>query len=462
LLDGIFVKNAQTLKNLKSGLDSIHLPRIFDSKAAPLIRLMHQLEKTQWLPAETMSKHQHKQLVALAKHTDKYSVHFHKRLAAANLTPDDLSTPEGLRKLPVMSRRELQSAEDDIFCSMIPQAHAPVNVHCSSGSTGEPVNVRRTAINNLFYQATNLRENLWQQRDFTGTYAVIRANMPDGIKEMKNWGKPYSWFFKTGPVYLKNVTTDIDEQVEWLRQIDPDYLLTYPNNLTALLQKFEQRGLKLPRLREIRSVAETLSDELRDYARKVFNVEIADTYSSEEVGTIALQCPVSGLYHIMSECLIVEILDEKDNPCWPGQIGRVVVTDLYNFATPLIRYDLNDYAKVSEDCSCGRGLKTLKRIIGRSRNMVLLPDGRKHWLFFGSARYREIAPIRQRQLIQRSRETIEVRLVVDAPLNMEQKKRFTELMHESLGYPFELKFVYFDEKIPRSKSGKYEEFICEV
>jgi len=59
-----------------------------------------------------------------------------------------------------------------------------------------------------------------------------------------------------------------------------------------------------------------------------------------------------------------------------GQVGRVVVTDLHNFATPLIRYDLGDYAEMADTCPCGRGLPALKRIMGRRRNMVRLPDGR--------------------------------------------------------------------------------------
>jgi len=164
----------------------------------------------------------------------------------------------------------------------------------------------------------------------------------------------------------------------------------------------------------------------------------------------------------MSEGLIVEVLDEQGNPCRPGQIGRVVVTDLHNFATPLIRYDLNDYAEVGEACPCGRRLTVLKRIVGRSRNMLLLPDGRRHWPFFGVFRFTEIAPIRQHQLIQRSREKIEVRLVADIPLTAEQEMRLIDLIQKSLGYPFELKLVYFDEKIPRGKGGKFEEFICEV
>jgi phenylacetate-CoA ligase len=423
---------------------------------------MHQLEEIQWLPADVIAKHQHKQLVTLAEHANKHSTNFRARMSAAKLKPMDLSTREGLRKLPVLSRRELQTAKEEIFCTMLPLDHAPLKVHRSTGSTGEPVTVRRTAISALFYQATNLRENLWNQRDFSGTYASIRSHVPEGATEMPNWGEPYAWLFNTGPVYLKPITTDIDQQVAWLKKINPDYLLTYPSNLTALLQDFERRKLTLPRLRQIRSVGETLTDELREYARRIFHVEIADTYSSAEVGTIALQCPESGLYHVMSEGLIVEVLDEQGHPCRPGRIGRVVVTDLHNFATPLIRYDLNDYAEVGEACPCGRGLKVLKRIVGRSQNMLLLPDGRRNWPRFWVFRFTEIAPIRQHQLIQRSREQIEVRLVADVPLTSEQETRLIDLIQNSLGYPFELKLVYFDEKIPRGKGGKFEEFACEI
>jgi phenylacetate-CoA ligase len=455
-------RHTRTLQGLLSGIKGISWPPIFNARSAPLVALMHQLEEIQWLPVEVISKHQHKQLVTLAEHANNYSANFQSRMSAAKLKPTDLSTPEGLRKLPVLSRRELQTSKEKLFCTMLPRAHAPIKVHHSTGSTGEPVTVRRTAISNLFYQATNLRENLWNQRDFSGTYAVIRANLPEGVTEMKNWGEPYSWLFKTGPVYLKPINTDIDQQVDWLKGINPHYLLTYPNNLTALLQEFEQRKLTLPRLRQIHTIGETLTDELREYTRRIFNVEITDTYSSEEVGTIALQCPETGLYHVMSESLIVEVLDEQGNPCRPGQIGRVVATDLHNFATPLIRYDLNDYAEVGEACPCGRGLKVLKRIVGRSRNILLLPDGRRHWPFFGFFRVAEIAPIRQHQLIQRSREMIEVRLVAGSPLTSEQEARLIDLIQDSLGYPFELKLVYFDEKIPRGKGGKFEEFVCEV
>lgn len=451
-----------TLQDLMSGVYGISWPPLVNARTGPLVALLQQLEEIQWLPAEVISGYQHRQLVALAEYGNEYSIHFRARLLSSNLKPTDLSTPEGLRRLPVLSRHEIQTSKEDLFCSMLPQAHAPIKLSHSSGSTGEPVNVRRTAISNLFYHAMTIREHMWHQRDFKGRLAIIRANLPAGVTKMDNWGEPYCSLFNTGPVYVKPITADIDQQLAWLKDVNPESLQTYPTNLSALLQRFERSNIKLPQLRQIRTVGETLKEEVRTTARRVFNVEIADIYSTEEVGTIALQCPESGLYHVMSESLIVEVLDERGESCGPGQIGRVVVTDLHNYATPLIRYDIGDYAEVGDDCPCGRGLKVLKRIVGRSRNMLLLPDGRKIWPLLADHLFNDIVTIRQHQLIQRSRETIEARLVTEIPLTIEQEKRLTGLIHQLLGYPFELKFVYFPETIPGTMGCKFEDFVCEI
>ena len=94
--------------------------------------------------------------------------------------------------------------------------------------------------------------------------------------------------------------------------------------------------------------------------------------------------------------------------------------------------------------------------------MLLLPDGRRHWPLVGAHHFRDIAPIRQYQVIQRNREAIEVRLVSDSYLTQEQETRLKEIIHESLSYPFQLQFVYFSGEIPRGNGGKFEEFICKA
>jgi phenylacetate-CoA ligase len=448
---------------LKSGIDGIAWPPLATGLPASLAALMHQLEDTQWLTPSEITQRQHRQLVSVATHAATHSAHFRSRLKASGIQPAQLATPEALRAIPEMRRRELQSAGDSLFCKQLPKYHTPVEITHTSGSSGETVAVKRTAINSLFWLALTLREHLWHQRDFLGKLAIIRARYPAGKPESRDsWGPPVSLFYDTGTSHAMQITTDVAQQAAWLEQLNPDYLLTYPNNLAALLQHFERRGTKLPQLRQVRSIGETLAPELREITRRVLHVEIADTYSSQEVGTIALQCPESGMYHVMAESLIVEVLDDSGTPCLPGQIGRVVITDLHNFATPLIRYSIGDYAEVGPACPCGRGLPTLKRIVGRERNILLLPDGRRHWPLFGAHRFADIAPIRQYQVIQRSRELLEVRLVSDSLVTQEQEVRLGETIRESLGFPFQLRFVYFPDEIPRGPGGKFEEFICEV
>jgi phenylacetate-CoA ligase len=207
-------------------------------------------------------------------------------------------------------------------------------------------------------------------------------------------------------------------------------------------------------------MGETLSADTREAAAKAFGAQVADMYSSQELGNIALQCPESDVYHVMAENLIVEVLKDDGSACQDGEVGRVVVTDLRNFATPLFRYEIGDYAEVGASCSCGRGLPTLRRVLGRERNLILMPDGNRHWPLVGFQRFRSIAPIVQYQFVQESRTSIKMRLVVERALSAEEEDALRALVQRMLEYPFDLRIIYFDERIPAGAGGKFEEFIC--
>jgi phenylacetate-CoA ligase len=196
----------------------------------------------------------------------------------------------------------------------------------------------------------------------------------------------------------------------------------------------------------------------------VLGVRIVDGYSAQEVGAIALECPESGLYHVHAESLIVEVLNAEGRACAPGETGRVVVTDLHNFATPLIRYELRDSAEVgpAAGCACGRRLPTLTRVLGRQRNMVVLPNGQRHWPLVGLHHYREVAKILQYQLIQHDLENVEMRLVTEAPLDPAAEAHLREIVQQALGHPFAIRFSYVAGELARGAGGKFEEFVCRV
>lgn len=422
-----------------------------------LSRAMQMLEATQWQSSEEITSLQHRKLVVLARHCEAHSPQFCARLQMAGLKADDLSTPGSLARLPVLSRRELQQATD-LFCTAIPQAHLPTYETRTSGSTGEPVLVRRTAYSELDWLATTMREHLWHKRDFLAPFCAIRANISKPTR-LESWGAPAALLRPTGPALGIPITKSIEDQIALIRAFQPKTLLVYPSNLAALTQLCGSDATRIPSLRQILTIGETLSPDVRTLATEVFGAEISDMYSSEEAGNIAIQCPVSDLYHVMAENLIVEILMEDGRPAGNGQTGRVVLTDLNNFATPLIRYEIGDYAQEGSPCSCGRGLPTLKRVLGRERNLILMPDGSRHWPLTGFRKFRTIAPIVQCQMVQEDRARVLLKLVTERTLTAEEESNLIAYVQTSLSYPFEIHLAYFDGKIPAGANGKFEEFI---
>jgi phenylacetate-CoA ligase len=164
----------------------------------------------------------------------------------------------------------------------------------------------------------------------------------------------------------------------------------------------------------------------------------------------------------MAETLIVEVVDESGAPCRAGEIGRVLTTDISNFATPIIRYEIGDYAEVGEAGACGRGLPTLNRILGRTRNHLVLSDGSRRWPFVGMKEYRKVAPVLQYQLVQTSITSLDVNLVVARPLSATEENNLGGVIVKHLGAPLELTFIYHQGQLPRGPGGKFEEFVSRI
>jgi len=214
----------------------------------------------------------------------------------------------------------------------------------------------RTEVTSLVWRAMTMRDHLWHGRDFTTPMAVIRADIKKPVR-LESWGPPTSLLTRTGPSLGLPNATDIGELGQALTQFRPEILIVYPGVLAGLTQHFRAAGPPPFALSHIRTIGETLTAELREDAASFWGAKVEDAYSSQEFGYIALQCPVSGLYHAMAESHLVEVIDAEGESCNEGAIGRVVVTDLCNFATPLIRYEIGDHAEAGGACSCGRGLQ---------------------------------------------------------------------------------------------------------
>ena len=445
---------------LRSTIPHVAWPPLVQGVAALVEAYVARLEVTEWLSPERIEQGQREQLGILAAHCAQHSPAFARRLTAAGLTAADLAQPGGLASLPPLTRRGLQD-RDGLFCAAVPEAHQPTGMTQTSGSTGEPTQVLRTGLTKLGHMAMTVRDHRWQRRDARGRLAAMSAHRHE-VAELSDWGEPLGLLYDSGPALALPATLDVAELQRRIADFAPQVLVTYPSVLNAMLDIVERGGARFEGLAHVRCMSEMVHPDLRKRTQAVLGLGIEDAYTSEEFGFLALQCFAGGGYHVMAETHIVEVVDDVGNPCAPGAWGRVLVTDLHNFATPLIRYDIGDYAVAGAPCTCGRGLPWLERIMGRERNLVVLPDGSRHWPLTGYSKYHGVAPIRHYQLIQRDLETVEMRLVVAEPLSPEQEAALKAQIQTSVGHPFAIRLVYFDDTLPVDASGKREEFVSLV
>lgn len=449
-----------------SAVPELTWPALPGGMAATLLAIQHQLDQTQWWPAERLEAAQLMQLESLLRHAAKTVPFYADRLNSAGWSPDGRLDMATWRRLPLLSREEIQEAGTALHSTALPAGHGKIQPLTTSGSTGKPVTVLKTHAEAIYWHAFVLRDHLWHRRDLGGRMAVIR-NAGDGVAppphghRSRSWTLPSSSTYRTGPAFLLNITATTEEQLAWLRRVRPAYLLTLSSAARALAELAARRRIALPGLKAVLTMGEVCAEEVRSAVRAAWDVPVQDTYSSQEVGYMALQCPDHEHYHLQSESALVEVLDDSGTPCAPGRIGRVVVTPLHNFAMPLIRYEIGDYAEAGAPCPCGRGLPVVTRIAGRVRNMLRLPDGGLIWPRLSEGTYREIAPIRQYQVAQVAPERLEVRLVPERPLTADEEQAIRARINARIGHVFEIVFAYLPE-IPRGAGGKFEDFRCEL
>lgn len=452
-------------QTIRSAIEGLAWPAVPGRTGRLQLALLYQLEESQWWPAEVLQEHQFRQLNTLLDHAARTVPFYRKRLGAAGFPGAPAITPESWRKIPVLTRREVQRSFEALRSRALPKAHGRTGEALTTGSTATPVRTVSTELGMGFWLTLMLRENLWHGRDMGGKLALIRpvdgpgARYPRGARSA-HWGPARDGAFATGPRVTLEISSKIDEQAEWLLRQDPDYLVTYPSNLAALVHHCEERGMVPGNLRGVRTMSEILYPEVREACRRVWGVPVTDAYSTEEVGHIAFQCPESENLHVQAETVLVEVLDDAGSACAPGEVGRVVVTPLHNFAMPLIRYAVGDLAEVGAPCPCGRGLPVLRRIIGRIRSMVRLPSGGQlyanfHGLLAG------IGPVVQFQIVRTGEEELEMRLVAKRELTAAERETLTARIRERFRYSFRIAFAYVDE-IPRGPGGKFQDYRSEI
>jgi phenylacetate-CoA ligase len=417
-------------------------------------KLMRLLAETERLPREELERDVLLLLQKLLEHAHAQVPYYRDRLAAAVRVPLGELTRERYRELvPILTRAELREQADQLRAKVVSPAHrGNGRVSTTSGSTGRPIATEGTLAASALSAAQQDRFHAWHRRDLDATTAFITSpHVPKGGARRAGWS-----ISGNGAAIELSLLAPLSEQLDWLVRERPRYLVCYPSNLRALVRESVARGVRPEGLADVTVSSEPIGPELRELCASAWGVPLVGTYSASEVGGIALERPGDEHYTIQAEFVLVEVLRDDGAPCAPGEVGRVVVTALHQALRPLIRYEIGDYARAEAEPATG--LPRLGRVLGRERNMVTLPGGGEVWPFFELAELAALRALKQWQLVQRSESEIEVRIVSARTLTALEERTLTEVVHRCLPARFALALRYVP-LIPRSPSGKYEEFV---
>lgn len=432
-----------------------------------LISAMIQTHKGNSLSQEEIKKLQYKRLKKLVEYARNKSSYFKELYAGIE---DDFKLEElpTTNKIEMMKHFDNWITDNNITMQKIEEFTSDIEnvghmidgkylIFKTSGSTGNPATI--------LYDKQNI--------DVASAVAAFRtfARKEDFKAFMKN-GKRTAGVFANYGFYLacgmsrylqlqmprkKNkITVDVnapEEQIiKELNEFSPSMLSGYPSNL-ALLSNFEELTIK-PNV--VITGGELLTNEIRKKLTDKFNCYVQTHYSCTEAGEIACECAEKHL-HINEDWVIVEPVDKENNHVPYGvRSDKVLITNLSNYIQPFIRYELTDRIIVhNEKCKCGKNTCWLE-IEGRTDDIL---EFKNEILIAPMSFYKileEIEEITRFQLVQRSREKIELRLVADnKDIAFEKAKREVQEFLRSKGL-LDIEIVLSDELPQGNKvSGKY-------
>jgi phenylacetate-CoA ligase len=339
------------------------------------MRYLREFEQTQFLSTEAIRELQWQRLRNLLGHAYLQCPFYRSRFDRAGLAPHDFRGLEDLRALAVLEKRDIQERGDELVARDWPRSDLIANQ--TGGSTGAPVPFYLSKDRKCSRAAATLRHNRWAGWRIGDRAAVIWGAPLD--RPSDSWRSRLRGALLRAPLWLD--TANITE--ESLARFHTDLLRYRPRTIQAYARSavlfaryLQARGLTPHRPHSIVTSAEVLEADERRLIEDVFGCPVFNRYGCREVSVIASECSAHRGLHIMAEGLYIEI-ETPDGPAAPGEMGSILVTDLLNYAMPLIRYRIGDVgAWASGSCPCGRGLPRLERVAGRVTDFLVGCDGR--------------------------------------------------------------------------------------
>ena len=364
-------------------------------------------------------------------------------------------------ELPVMTKKDFQKP----LIERLSKGYTVNNVYVNktSGSSGDPFVFAKDKFCHALTWVNIISRFGWFGIDFNASlqarfYGIpldFIGNKKERIKDFLSNRYRFTIFDLSDPV-LENILVKFQTKKF-------DYINGYTSSIVLFAKFLHRKDIVLkaicPTLKCCVVTSEMLFEDDKILMEKQFGVPIINEYGASELDLIAFENP-DGEWVVNSETLFVEILDDDNTVLPNGKKGRIVITSLYNKAHPFIRYDIGDVGILDEKSTFRKPI--LKKLIGRTNDIAILPSGKKSpgltFYYVTKSIIEDDGNVKEFVIKQTKTDTFEVEYVSEKELTENQiqdiKKAITTYLESGLTFKFSRK-----EKVERSTSGKLKQFV---
>ncbi|MBU0985578.1 MAG: phenylacetate--CoA ligase family protein [candidate division Zixibacteria bacterium] len=424
--------------------------------------ILAELEASQFYTPDRLQSMQRERLKTLLVHADANCPFYRERFERFGFNPEECQSIDDLAVVPVIRKADIQQHADRMKAQNIPTDRLVVNQ--TGGSTGAPLRFYHDIDLLHRRQAATYRHDRWAGWDIGQKMAVLWGNRVDMGTEPSLRSRLRTRLYDRRMILdTSNISRDkLADFADQLRSFRPPVYLAYANSM-FLYARFlrENRITDYHRPHAIITSAELLTSDQRALIEDVFACRVFNRYGCREHSIIASECAEHSGMHMVAEHLLVEILKPADGS--PDIPGRIVITDLFNFGMPLIRYQIEDLGEfVPGSCACGRGLPRLNIVGGRVTDFLVTPDSRvisgaSMTIYFVAT----VPGVAQAQIIQKTRDHLILKVVPNNKFDDNSLRVIAEKVREFFGptMKYEVEKVV---SIPSTASGKHLFSICEL
>ena len=362
--------------------------------------------------------------------------------------------------LPVLNKKNLQKPLQE----RLSEGYSAKNIYVNktSGSSGTPFIFAKDKYCHALTWASNIYRFGWHGIDFNTSYQARFYGIPmDFIGHQKERLKDALSHRFRFPIFDLSDKV-LDGFLNHFRTKKFDYINGYTSSIVLFAKFLQKKNIVLttvcPSLKVCMVTSEMLLEDDKILLEKQFGIPIVNEYGASELDLIAFQNP-NDEWQINSETLFVEILDDNDKAVPNGTSGRIVITSLFNKAHPFIRYDIGDIGILDEKSTLQKPI--LKKLIGRTNDVAILPSGKKSpgltFYYVTKSIIENDGNVKEFVIKQTKIDSFEIEYVSETELNLAQIKKIEKAIE--LYLEPNLKFIFIrKDTLERSNRGKLKQF----